>query len=57
MIPTWMIDELERQRREREQKRPQPRIELPVHQADERPPHPAPPWRIVVELGDGGPAA
>jgi hypothetical protein len=40
MIPTWMIEELERRRQEREEReRPSLRIELPVPvQVDREPP-------------------
>jgi hypothetical protein len=58
MIPPWMIEELERLRRERDDERrdrPQLWIELPVRREPERP-RPAPPTVIVIELGagDGG---
>ncbi len=50
MIPTWMIEEIERERRRREwHERPQLRIELPVQRDDERPP-PKPSTPIVIEL-------
>ena len=53
MISTWMIKDLERQRRERERRDPpQLRIELPVPPRDGRPARPAPSSRVVIELGD-----
>jgi len=53
MVPTWMIEDIERRRREREDReRPQLRIELPVRTENEPPPRrPAPSGRIVIELG------
>ena len=53
MIPTWMIEELERLRREREHReRPQLplELELPVV-ADQEPPRPTPREPIVIEFG------
>ena len=53
MISTWMIKDLERQRRERERRDPpQLRIELPVPARDERPTRPAPSSPVVIEFGD-----
>jgi hypothetical protein len=55
MIPSWMIDELERRRREREEQgRQQLWIELPMNDDRERSPR-TPPSRqrgepIVIEL-------
>jgi len=53
MIPTWMIKELERLRRERvERERPQLQIEPPEPPAREPPPsRPAPCGPIVIEFG------
>jgi hypothetical protein len=52
MIPTWMIKDLERQRRERaRQDPPQLRIELPVPPEAERSRPPAYPSPIVIQLG------
>jgi hypothetical protein len=53
MVPAWMIEDLERRRREREDReRPQVRIEAPVRRENERPPRrPAPSGRIGIELG------
>ena len=53
MIPTWMIKELERLRRERdERERPQLQIEPPGPPTREpAPSRPAPCGRIVIELG------
>lgn len=55
MIPTWMIEEIERRRRERERyELPQLRIELPrplaVEEGARR--QPAPSGRVVIEPGD-----
>jgi len=53
MIPTWMIKEIERPRREREKReRPRTQIELPKHTYDREPqPRPlVPSGPIVVEL-------
>jgi hypothetical protein len=53
MIPTWMIEQMERQRRERERRdRPQLRIELPIRPAHERPARPAPWSPVVIDFGD-----
>ncbi len=53
MIPSWMIEDLERQRRERaDRERPRVPLELPVRTEDEPPPrHPEPFGPIVIELG------
>ncbi|HEU4385526.1 MAG TPA: hypothetical protein VFR85_18720 [Anaeromyxobacteraceae bacterium] len=54
MVPTWMIKELERLRRERELVRrewPQLRVELPGQVEDQPRPAPAPTAPIVIELG------
>jgi hypothetical protein len=53
MIPTWMIEELERQQRERELERERPQIptDLPVCWDDERPAAPTRSSPIVIELG------
>jgi hypothetical protein len=56
MIPTWMIDDIERQRREWElererRERPQLRIELPVGLENDLPSTPASSSIIVIELG------
>ncbi len=53
MVPTWMIKDLERQRRERDrEERPQLHIEPPAPALDERRPPPERPSTIVViELG------
>ncbi len=55
VIPSWMIEEIERLRREREEReRPQPGIELPLHPDDV--PAPRGPQRsepIVIEFGGG----
>ena len=51
MISTWMIKDLERQRRERERRDPpQLRIELPVPPRDGRPARPAPSSPVVIEF-------
>ena len=53
MISTWMIEELERRRWERERReRPQLRIELPVRTGNEPTPPPGPRTPIVIELRD-----
>ncbi|HET9595591.1 MAG TPA: hypothetical protein VFP65_08420 [Anaeromyxobacteraceae bacterium] len=59
MIPTWMIEQIERQRREREREleqsqweRPQLHIELPVRPDDDGPAAPAGSAVIVIELLD-----
>jgi hypothetical protein len=53
MIPSWIIEDVERQRHERERRdRPQLRIELPVRPFDERPARPAPSLPIVIDLGN-----
>lgn len=53
LIPSWLIEDVERRRREREaRERPQLRIELPLHPDDV--PAPRGPERsepIVIELG------
>ena len=52
MIPSWIIEDMERQRRERERRNhPQLRIELPLPPCRERPERPAPSSPIVIELG------
>ncbi len=53
MIPTWMIEELKRQQRERELEgeRPQVTIELPVRWGDERPAGPNRSTPVVIDFG------
>ncbi len=53
MIPTWMIEELKRQQRERELERehPQLTIELPVRWGDEPPADTARSTPVVIDLG------
>lgn len=51
MIPTWMIEEIERRRRERERRdRPQLPIERPMCPEYEPPPRPAGREPIVMEF-------
>lgn len=53
MIPSWMIKDMERQRREREgRNHPQLRIELPIGPCDEQPARPAPSSPVVIDFGD-----
>jgi hypothetical protein len=53
MIPTWMIEDLERRQREREgRRRPQLSIELPVRKDDEPSPALVPSVPIVIEFGE-----
>jgi hypothetical protein len=53
MIPSWIIEDMERQRHERERRdRPQLRIELPVRPCNERPARPAPPSPVVIDFGN-----
>jgi hypothetical protein len=53
MIPTWMIEEIERQRRERERRdRPELLIELPVRPFHERPTRSGPASPVVIDFGD-----
>jgi hypothetical protein len=53
MIPTWMIEEIERERRERDREwrdPPQLRIEHPVGEDRGPQPTPAPAEPVVIEL-------
>ena len=51
MIPTWMIEDIEPRRREREARERAPlRIELPVRPESEPPPAPPPRMPIVIEF-------
>ena len=57
MIPSWMIEEVERLRQERERReRPALRIELPVRTDEERPPSRPSPSAIVIETWTTGDA-
>ena len=52
MIPTWMIKDIERQRRERARREtPALRIELPRPLHDEHSRPPATPSPIVIDIG------
>jgi hypothetical protein len=54
MIPTWIIEEMERERRERDREwrdRPQLHIEQPVGEDHGPQPAPAPAAPVVIEVG------
>jgi hypothetical protein len=51
MLPPWMIEKLDRERREREE-RQQPRLQIEIQQPDARPERPEqePGWSPVVTV-------